>query len=97
MDRSSDKGTTSVISQIITIIGPEKAREVAKIAGGGHVYWPREIQDGGRDEKIKSEFDSLLRGGSLCMLAYYQLAQKYNLSVRRIRQIAALKIGNVRY
>jgi len=89
MARSCVNGTTSVISQIITIIGTEKAREVAKIAGGEHIYWPQEITDINRDQKIKQEFDTMLRGGSTCMSAYSHLAHKYNLSARRIRQIAA--------
>jgi Mor family transcriptional regulator len=89
MARSCVNGTTSVISQIITIIGADKAREVAKIAGGEHIYWPHEIIDIDRDKKIKQEFDAMLRGGSTCMSAYSSLAQKYSLSARRIRQIAA--------
>jgi hypothetical protein len=87
--KETENGTiteTSATSVLIQLIGIEAVRKISATFGGEILYVPKRIREG-RDDIIREEFSELLESGSTCMNAYKNLAEKNDLSTRRIMAI----------
>jgi hypothetical protein len=85
MDKIIESSTTSIL---ISLIGKEATEKISNALGGSVIYVPRKIRDG-RDDIIKQEFQDMLIEGTTCMNAYKSIAEKHELSPRRVRAIVS--------
>jgi hypothetical protein len=74
-----------VIDRLIEAVGLSTTESIIRAIGGERV--PNRLNYTGRDEIIKEEFQEMLEGGSSCMSSYSQLADRWELSPRRIMAI----------
>jgi len=81
---SINEGSTASI--LTSIVGAEAANRIMRTFGGETVYIPRVDRDS-RDRIIKHEFRDLLSSGGTCMSSYRHLAEKHDLSPRRVMAI----------
>ena len=79
-------------SELKNIIGYENAKKLSDYCGGTYIYIPAHIKQDNRDKIITYEFNTLLEEGSTCMNAYQTIAEKKQLTPRRIQQIVSSKI-----
>ena len=75
--------------RILHVLGRDAMQKLCAEFGGQTVYIPKAVPDPMRDDKIKIMFDDTVGNpGSTCMSTYHAVAQEFELSVSRVRQIA---------
>lgn len=77
---------TSTASILTSIVGPEAADRIMQTFGGETLYIPKGDKSR-RDVAIKREFRDMLSGGGTCMSSYKHLAERHDLSPRRVMSI----------
>ena len=75
----------TALSEIVSIVGEEKMREICQRLGGERVYIPRRVPTL-EDVEICQEFNTLLHDGSTCGNAYQTIADAHGVSVRTVQR-----------
>lgn len=76
-------------AKLVSVLGDKAAETLAAIYGGETLYIPkcRHAALAARDARIKRQFEDRRSGGEGAVSAMQALAQEYQLSDRRVRQI----------
>jgi len=75
------------VEKLIDILGEDVLSKLSDAFGGQRIYIPTKSDIHERNLKMRTEFTQMLSSGSTCMNAYHNLAEKNDLSIRRVQSI----------
>lgn len=77
---------------LASIVGNDTMKQICDILGGEVIYIPVAYKPTDRDTRLAQDFIQLRQNKNTCMMSYADLANQYDLSVRRVQEIVSSQL-----